>query len=189
MQLSAARNVLASDPAAAAEHLESALQLNRDTQQELKLIIDELRPAALEGKGLAEAVREYAKRWQQHTGTKVETIISDERALPLDVEQSLYRVAQEALSNVARHAGADRVVLSLSMGADRVTLVVADNGRGFDKSAIPQGTLGLESMRQRLADVGGTLKIDPVPSVGTTLTAEVELSPAPVAERDLASAN
>jgi NarL family two-component system sensor histidine kinase LiaS len=65
MQLSAAKNLLESDPKMAAEHLESALQLNRETQQELNLIIDELRPAALEGKGLAQALREYAARWQE----------------------------------------------------------------------------------------------------------------------------
>ncbi|RPJ44470.1 MAG: HAMP domain-containing protein, partial [Chloroflexi bacterium] len=72
MQLSAAKNLLASDPNAASEHLDAALQLNRETQQELKLIIDELRPAALQGRGLAQAVREYAERWQTHTGIQVE---------------------------------------------------------------------------------------------------------------------
>jgi methyl-accepting chemotaxis protein len=92
MQLSAAKNMLDSDPPTAAKHLESALQLNRETQQELRLIIEELRPAGLEGKGLAEAVREYTARWQQHTGIQVETVIKGERALPLYIEQALYRV-------------------------------------------------------------------------------------------------
>ena len=96
MQLTAAKNLLVIQSQAAAEHIETALQLNRETQQELKLIIDELRPAALEGKGLAQALREYADRWQEHTGIQVETVISGERPLPLDVEQALYRVLQEA---------------------------------------------------------------------------------------------
>jgi NarL family two-component system sensor histidine kinase LiaS len=109
MQLTAAKNLLGSNGQAAAEHIEAALQLNRETQQELKLIIDELRPAALEGRGLAQALTEYAARWQEHTGIIVTTSISSERSLPFDVEQVLYRVLQEALANVARHAEADSV--------------------------------------------------------------------------------
>lgn len=97
MQLSAAKNLLATDPTAAAEHLEAALQLNRETQQELKLIIDELRPAALESRGLEQALSDYVARWQEHTGIKVDAKISGERSLPLDVEQALYRILQIAL--------------------------------------------------------------------------------------------
>lgn len=176
MQLSAARNLLESDPKMAAEHLESALQLNRETQQELKLIIDELRPAALEGKGLAQALTEYAARWQEHTGIQVATTISGERPLPLDVEQALYRVLQESLSNIARHAEADSVGLSLGMTPERVTLVIADNGRGFEPNAVSSHSLGLAGMKQRLAEVGGTLKVESTLAVGTTVTAEVQLN-------------
>jgi len=176
MQLSAVKNLLESDPQAAGEHLESALQLNRETQQELKLIIDELRPAALAGKGLAQALQEYAVRWQEHTGIKVETAISGERSLSLDVEQALYRVLQESLSNVARHAEADTVGLSLSMAPEQVTLIVADNGRGFDLDAVSSNSLGLAGMQQRLSEVSGTLKVESTLAVGTTVTAEVKLS-------------
>ena len=175
MQLSAAKNLLGSDLTAAAGHLDTALQLNRETQQELKLIIDELRPAALQGKGLAHALKEYADRWQEHTGIRVETAVVGERPLPLEVEQALYRVLQEALSNIARHAEADQVRLSLSMTPERVTLVVADNGRGFDVNAISPNSYGLTGMQGRLNEVGGTLKVESTPSAGTTLTAEVLL--------------
>ncbi|MFZ5878168.1 MAG: HAMP domain-containing sensor histidine kinase [Chloroflexota bacterium] len=176
MQLSAAKNLLESDPKMAAEHLEAALQLNRETQQELKLIIDELRPAALEGKGLAQAMAEYAARWQEHTGIQVATTVSGERSLPLDVEQALYRVLQESLSNIARHAEADSVVLSLGMAPERVTLVIADNGRGFEPNTVSSHSLGLAGMKQRLAEVGGTLKVESTLAVGTTVTAEVQLN-------------
>jgi NarL family two-component system sensor histidine kinase LiaS len=176
MQLTAARNLLGSDPTAVAGHIDTALQLNRETQQELKLIIDELRPAALEGKGLAQALKEYAERWQKHTGIQVKTTISGERSLPLDVEQVLYRVLQEALSNIARHAEADTVGLSLSMTPDKVSLLVADNGRGFDVDAVSPGSYGLAGMRGRLSEVGGTLHVASTLSTGTTLTAEVILN-------------
>lgn len=177
MQLTAAKNLLGSDLTAAAGHIETALQLNRETQQELKLIIDELRPAALQGKGLAQALKEYADRWQEHTGIKVETVFSGERSLPLDVEQALYRVLQEALSNIARHAEADAVGLSLSMSPEQVTLIVADNGRGFAMDAVSSNSYGLTGMQGRLSEVGGTLKVDSTLSTGTTITAEVQLHP------------
>lgn len=176
MQLSAAKNLLTADPSAAAEHLEVALQLNRETQQELKLIIDELRPAALQGKGLAQALREYVTRWQEHTGMRVETSISGERSLPLAVEQALYRILQEALSNVARHAEAEAVALSLTITPTLVTLIVADNGRGFEPAAVSPHSLGLAGMKQRLAEVGGALKVDSILAVGTTVTAAVRLA-------------
>lgn len=182
MQLSAAKNVLESDPPTAARHLESALQLNRETQQELRLIIEELRPAELEGKGLPEAVKEYAARWQQHTGIKVETIMKGDRSLSLDVEQALYRVLQEALSNVSRHAEAESVCITLNMPPDRLVLAVADDGRGFEPAAVASNSLGLMSMRQRVESIGGTLKVESTLSAGTSVTAEVESSPVPAGE-------
>jgi signal transduction histidine kinase len=92
------------------------------------------------------------------------------------VEQALYRVLQEALSNVARHAEADSVKLSLSMSPERVTLVVADNGRGFDIGSVSPSSYGLTGMRTRLSEVGGTLNIESTLSAGTTVTAEVQLT-------------
>ncbi len=85
---------------------------------------------------------------------------------------------QEALSNIARHAEADTVRLSLDMSPERVTLIVADNGRGFDMNAISPNSYGLAGMQGRLSDVGGTLKVDSAPSTGTVLTADVPLVPA-----------
>lgn len=175
MQLSAAKNLLESDPKTAGEHLDSALMLNRETQQELKLLIDELRPAALDGKGLSQAVQEYADRWKTHTGIPVTLTVSGDRPLPLDVEQVLYRVLQEALSNVARHAEADAVELSLEMSPDQVRMAVTDDGRGFLPEGVSAGSLGLIGMKQRLAEINGTLTVDSVLAVGTKIFAEVKL--------------
>lgn len=176
MQLSAAKNLLASNPASAAEHLNAALQLNRETQQELQLIIEELRPPALEGRGLAPALREYAERWQEHTGIQVEIAISGERPLPLDVEQTLYRILQESLSNIARHAEADSVQITLSMEPEQVTLVSADNGRGFEPAAVTPHSLGINGMKSRLAEIGGTLTVETALGNGTKVIAEVQLT-------------
>ena len=176
MQLTAAKNLLASDPAVATGHIDTALQLNRETQQELKLIIDELRPAALQGNGLVQALHDYAVRWQEHTGIQVEITTNGKRPLPLDVEQALYRVLQESLSNVARHAAADAVVLSLAMTSDKVTLTVTDNGRGFEPDTVSPISYGLAGMKARIEEVGGTLKVDSTLSGGTTVSAEVQLT-------------
>ncbi len=173
MQLSAARNLVESQPQSAIEHIEAALQLNRETQQELKLIIDELRPAALEGRGLALALSETAARWQEHTGIKVDTSISGERPLPLETEQALYRVAQESLSNIARHAEADLVMLKLTMGTNHVSLSIEDNGCGFDLAQVPPNSSGLAGMKQRLGEAGGTLTVESQPAVGTKIIAEI----------------
>src|SRR5690606_18466043 len=138
---------------------------------------DELRPAALQGKGLAQALKEYADRWRTNTGINVETIISGERSLPLEVEQTLYRVLQEALSNIARHAEADQVELNLNMTSNTVTLIVTDNGRGFDVHDVPSNSYGLAGMKGRIEEIGGTLKVNSTLSVGTTIAAEVQLKP------------
>jgi NarL family two-component system sensor histidine kinase LiaS len=175
MQLSAARNLFSSNPQASSDHLEAALQLNRETQQELKLIIDELRPAALQGRGLAQALQEYAARWREHTGIQVETLISAERPLPLDVEQVLYRILQEALSNVARHAEANHVKIELDMTPGQVILSISDDGRGFDPETVSSHSLGLAGMKSRLAEVGGRLVVESSSGNGSKVIAQVKL--------------
>ncbi len=175
MQLSAAKNLLTSNPQGAAEHIEAALQLNRETQQELKLIIDELRPAALEDRGLAQAIGVYAARWQEHTGIKAITTINGEGSIPVEVEQVLYRILQESLSNVARHAEADTVNLVFSIDPDRVSLTIADDGCGFELDAVSAHSLGLGGMKQRISEINGSLTIDSTLAVGTKVSAEVKL--------------
>lgn len=176
MQLFATKNLLEADPEAAAGHIESALQLNRESQQDIKHIIDELRPAELEGKGLVQAIAEYVMRWREHTAIQVNLTVSGERSLPLEVEQVFYRVLQEALSNIARHSNATVVDLALTFTSEAVTLEVKDNGHGFDLEAVPENSLGITGMKQRLEEIGGSLSIDSTPEVGTSVIAEVQLT-------------
>jgi signal transduction histidine kinase len=84
---------------------------------------------------------------------------------------------QESLSNVARHAEADSVGLSLSMAPDKVTLTVADDGRGFEPDAVSPNSLGMASMQQRLSEINGTLTIESTPEAGAKIVAKVQLSP------------
>ncbi|WP_420630617.1 histidine kinase [Candidatus Leptofilum sp.] len=174
MQLGAAQTMLESDLATAKTHLQEAEQLARQAQQELTGLIQELRPAALEGKGLGEALRGYAADWSRRTSIAADVKISGERPLPLQVEQPLFRVAQEALANVARHSGANRVTLHLAWQDDTFTMTISDDGQGFDTEATAYG-LGLSSMQERLAAVNGRLATHSMPGQGTQLTATVPL--------------
>ncbi|MEP7357418.1 MAG: histidine kinase [Anaerolineales bacterium] len=172
MQVRAARNQLSADPAEAERRLMEAEELIRTSQMELGRLIAELRPAGLEGQGLATALRAYAATWAEQSHIPATVSIQNERALPLDTEQALYRVAQEALANAARHSRGSAVGLQLVYGPTLVSLSVSDNGVGFDPRAAAAG-FGLESMRQRLAELRGRLTVNSSPA-GTTVQAEVD---------------
>jgi len=172
MQIRAARNLLPAEPSAARALLGEAEGLIKSTQQELNLLIGELRPAALGGQGLTQAVRIFLDTWSKNSGINTNLQVQGERSLSLGVEQALYRVAQEALSNVARHSGASAVSIRLDYTPAQVSLQIGDNGVGFDPSQAAAG-FGLSSMRQRIEEQGGTLTIESQKEQGTTLTAAI----------------
>ncbi len=176
MQLGAAQTILDKDPTAAKGHLQEAEQLAQQAQRELTGLIQELRPAALEGKGLVEALRGYAQDWSRRTGIATQVTIAQAQTLPLVIEQSLYRVAQEALANVARHSGAKEVVIHLAWYSDSLTMTVADDGRGFAVADVDSG-MGLKSMQERLEQLNGRLTINSTPQQGTELRATLPLPP------------
>jgi signal transduction histidine kinase len=156
----------------------------RDAGRGLTGLIRELRPVELEGKGIAAALRTHAARWASDTGIRTEVRVRGERPTPLRLEQELFRVAQEALNNVARHSRADRVDLQLSWNADRLRFTVTDNGRGFPAGALPPigpgAGSGIRNMRERMASVGGTLEIEGS-GPGTRVIASVPLDRSPEA--------
>lgn len=174
MQLGAAQATLDDDPAAAKSHLQEAEQLARQVQQELTGLIQELRPAALEGKGLVDALRSYTEDWSRRTAITALLTVTGSRPLPLPVEQPLFRVAQEALANVARHSGALTVTIHLAWQNDTFTMTIADDGSGFDINSTAYG-MGLSSMQERLAQVNGRLTIHSTPGQGTKLAATLPI--------------
>jgi NarL family two-component system sensor histidine kinase LiaS len=175
MQVRAAKNLLERDPAAARECLDEAEELIRSSQQELGLMIAELRPAALDGRGLADALRSFLESWSQHSHIPHEIQVLGEQRLPLEVEQALYRVAQEALSNAARHSRASAVSVRLEFTPDQVSLCIGDNGVGFNPAAAAGHGFGLQSMRDRMAAVGGRLRVQAASDNGTAITATAPL--------------
>jgi NarL family two-component system sensor histidine kinase LiaS len=174
MQIAAAQARLESDPAAAERHLAEAATLAQQAQRELAGLILELRPAALADQALDEALQAYVVDWSRQSGVAVQLDLAARQRLPLGIEQALFRVAQEALSNVARHSGAGRVTVSLQRPENNVRLQVRDDGRGFTPQAV-NGGYGLETMRQRMAVLGGALQVHSAPGSGTVITAVVPL--------------
>lgn len=175
MQLGAATSLFESEPKAAKGHLETAVRLANQAQKELTGLIHELRPVALEGKRLSDALQLYLDDWSNQTHIDATLTVKNEQPLPLDVEQTLFRIAQEALANVARHSQATSVQLDLRWEQGRVQMRIADDGIGFDQSVTPSG-VGLNSMNERLAMINGRLQLNSRPQNGTTLQADVPLA-------------
>lgn len=177
MQISAARAALTSDPETARRYLYEAEQLSHRSQQELAGLIQELRPAALEDKGLVEALRDFADEWSRRTQIQAQVRTQGEQPLPLPVEQALFRVAQEALANVARHSQAGQADVHLAWQDGHLTLTISDDGRGFDVAEGERTGFGTQTMKERLEAVNGQLEIESQPGQGTRVIARVTPSP------------
>src|SRR5205085_1098182 len=144
--------------------------------QDVRSLAVELRPSALDDFGLAAALERLADTFAARTGitAAVEAAIGDAR-LPAEVETVLYRLVQEALTNVVKHAAAENVSIVLTRRDGGVGAVVEDDGRGFASDDVREGALGILGMRERLALLGGTLTVESSAAGGTALVAYVPL--------------
>jgi two-component system, NarL family, sensor histidine kinase DevS len=140
--------------------------------EKLRMLITELRPAALDELGLQPALESLAGRVAAVEGIEVETqvFLEQDRRLGAELETAVYRLVQEALTNVVKHAGAERVTIDISSRDGGVELTVRDDGMGFDPAA-PREGFGLTGMRERVGLLNGTLEIDSRPGEGTTVQA------------------
>ena len=153
----------------------SVRELVVSTLQDVRRLAVELRPAALDDFGLAPALQRLVDFHRQDASVAVdlEATIGDGR-LPADVETTMYRIVQEALTNVAKHAGATRVSILVTRKENAAVVVVEDDGEGFDPEH-PTTGLGLSGIRERIALVGGRLRVETGPGKGTTIAAEIPL--------------
>jgi signal transduction histidine kinase len=151
-------------------------ELVRATLQDVRRLAVELRPSALDDFGLVPALERLLDGFAEQTGVAVEfePALPGVR-LPPEVETALYRIVQEALTNVVKHAEAGRVSVVLTRKPDSVSVVVEDDGVGFEPERAREGGLGLLGMRERVALLGGRLTIESRPGAGTTFVAEVPL--------------
>ena len=164
--------------------VETLQELARQLDQDVAFRVWELRPTALQEEGLHSALTNHVRNWSKHFGIKVQLHTSrpPEDRLPSLIETTLYRLAQEALNNVAKHARASHVDIVLERIADHWSLIIEDDGIGFDPSSgeAEQRGLGLVGMRERAALVGAELQVESAPGRGTTVILRMP-APSPVA--------
>lgn len=186
-QLQAAEHA-AGEPAEWREHFAAAIRLARESLSEARRSVDALRPEPLETGRLGEALADVAGRWSELHGVKVKVMTTGttQPMLP-EAEVALLRTAQEALANVARHAQATRVGVTLSYLEHEVALDVRDDGKGFDPALLcaepaiagparpcgSGGGFGLVAMRQRIEALSGTLQVESEPGAGAGISARV----------------
>jgi signal transduction histidine kinase len=175
-QLEAAK-AAADRPSERDRHIENAASLARESLREARRSLEAARPEVLESSSLPDAMASVARSWSALNDVPVEVTTTGQAILlNPEIESALLRTAQEALENVARHANATRVAVTLSFMGDVVTLDVRDDGVGFELSegrARTSNGFGLTAMRQRISRVAGTLAIESEPGGGTAVSARV----------------
>ena len=160
-----------------ADKTEAALELVGDLIKSLRRLSTELRPSTLDTLGLVASIEWQAQQFEAHTGIRCQLNLPD-KDLELDKERAtaIFRIFQETLTNVARHAVATTVQATLAVSDSQITLVTHDNGSGFDvSSAERKGSFGLLGMKERAHLLGGELKVTTSPGKGTTVTVRVPL--------------
>lgn len=169
----AAQKHLPHNPKEASTLLNDVRQSTQGALVEMNALLQQLSPTPLAQVGLVQALTEQADalghRTEAAVSTKFEPLPEDEQ-IPTGVQETLFRIAQEGLSNVARHARADQVWLRLFVQNGHLTLELEDDGAGFDGTAVTSG-MGIPNMQNQAAELGGTLTIQSEPSIGTTIRA------------------
>ena len=167
----------AREPAELARATGELRELVVTTLQDVRRLAVELRPKALDDFGLVPAIERLVETFREQTGIDVdlEPRLGEER-LPAEVETTLYRITQEALTNVVKHAQARHVSIVLTRRSASVAAVIEDDGRGFGKAETSSNGLGILGMQERVALVGGRVEVESAPGSGTTLSIEVPVT-------------
>ncbi len=171
----AARQVVRKNPEKAEELTRRLGEIGQEALAEMRSLIFELRPQSLREKGLGFALQNHARLFERRQGVEVDLEVEHDLNLTPEVEAAFYRVAQEALTNVGKHARASHAAVTVRREGDATVLEVADDGAGFDAGAMGEGsvTFGIRGMHERLQSVGGTLTVSSTPGGGTRVRAEV----------------
>ncbi len=154
-------------PEEALRSLEELRLLTQGAQAEMRTLLLELRPGELAGRKLSELLRQLTDAMAARSEMPISVSVAGECQLPTDVQIALYRISQEALNNIRKHARADRAWVNLKYDRDRLTLRIGDNGLGFDLASAQVHQLGLRIMRERAEAIGADLTIESQPDQGT----------------------
>lgn len=175
VQLEAVKSIWDDDPERAGVMVNQALENARDGLGEARRAIQALRASSLEELGLEAALAQLGERTVERSGIAVDVTYADNVGdLDPDVENAVYRIADESLTNVARHSGAELATVDLRSRGGRIRLEVTDNGVGFSADGeAPDGHVGIKGMSERAEMVGGSIAVASRPGEGTTVTFEV----------------
>jgi signal transduction histidine kinase len=155
------------------EPVASIRELVGSALDDVRRLTVELRPPALDDFGLGPALERLTTMTAERSGLEIQLSVRSPVGLPPDRETALYRVAQEALTNVIKHARAQSVSIVVMPSGGGVRAVIEDDGVGFDPARVRQGALGLVGIRERVALLGGRFELDSAPGEGTTLVIEL----------------
>lgn len=172
-----AREALESEPEQAIASIDYVLALSEAGLAEMRALIFELRPESLEIEGLVVALTKQVAVMRTRYKLNVAADLGEEPVISMEIKHTLYRIAQEALHNIVKHARASMVVLRLAEQAHEIILEVRDNGKGFDPAVPFPGHLGLRSMHERVTKIGGTLTVESVPGQGTCVGVRIPIVP------------
>lgn len=181
MRLELCEKILQTEPTRAASEIRDLKEMARTSLQDVRKIIFDLRPMALDDLGLVPALRTYLSAFEERTGVRTQfNVVGEERRLPPALEIALYRLIQESLTNVAKHAKTSEAWVSIEVARGTVRLIVKDHGRGFDPGAV-SGVIGerfgLVGMKERVAMFGGEISIKSGINAGTKITVAIPLDP------------
>ena len=157
------------DPDEGRQSLEDLRRLTRGAQADMRLLLAELRPSTLTDAKLGDLLRLLGNALAGRTNIPISVTVTGEGNLPADVKVALYRLCQEGLNNIAKHAGASQVDIQLQCETGAIELRIRDDGRGFDPEQTPPGHYGLSMMRERATAAGATLSITSQPGHGTEI--------------------
>ena len=175
VQLEALRTLLTHDPAAAQDALNGVTTLARNGLEESRQAIQALRTDPLKTLGLVGALRGMLQNFQARTGVQADlTVAGQEPDLTDEEVQALFRIAEESLTNVERHAAAQQVTVRLAFGSDRIDLVIRDDGVGFDPAAVDPDRYGLTGIQERAAMIGATFRVRSRQGGGTEVRCSLE---------------
>jgi NarL family two-component system sensor histidine kinase LiaS len=173
-ELGTALTLFERDPGGAKKHLLEAETLVDGVRKELTNLVHELRPQLINGQDFSDFLTDYATDWSHRNGIALNIALAETGELPIETRETLFRIAQEALANLARHSLAGQADLILERGADTVTMMIKDNGCGFDPAA-QHGGLGLYSMRERAEVCGGSFMVRSSPGQGTQIVVSLPI--------------
>lgn len=156
--------------------LKDVLQLAKAGQAELRMLVANIRADPCTAGGLVEGLSQLASEVRARHGLDVRLSLAGEPAVPLATRQALVLISREALHNVVRHAGADRVDIAIEVHAGGFALTITDDGRGFDPLAPRPGHFGLQSMRERAAAIGGRLDVRSAHGLGTHIRISIPVT-------------